>query len=69
MTYENKGRWEDRMRLVLHDNFVALASPDLMRLIFDAGEGVVEHSDKQIDEQNICEKKIQRVEHWNNPGS
>ena len=69
MTYENEGRREDRMRLVLHDYFVALASPDLMRLSFDTGEGVVEHSDEQIDEQDICEKKIQRVEHWDNPSS
>jgi len=38
------------MRLVLHDDFVALAGPDLMRFSLDASEGVVEHGDEQVDE-------------------
>ena len=69
MANENEWRREDGMRLVLHDDFVTLTGPDLMRLSLDAGKGVVEHCDEQINEEDVRKKKIERVENWYNPSS
>lgn len=58
MAERNQRRRQDRLLLILHDDSEPLEHPHLMRNRIYLDKDVVEHSDQQIDQQNVGDQQV-----------